>query len=258
MVSYIRATKALTIAQLSWPSLRKPIEVRFLPSSKPDDNPLNDASQRPVITAETIIGKMTGDVQLREQYQSGAQQLQKQGLDKLIQERARADSFKPQVHAEVLVAYSLEQQGLLSPMHFFNHDAYIGASKPSCQLCHWYFERRDGGIQTRPTHGNFYPRWKLPDICQCAGDALSLLNRDRTAVLKGITESVRREVLRVIQEKAPKGKVHDSTTDPTFPVPSLGGGESAGLDDEVCDEPPDGCALLLERERRPYGSGHAG
>lgn len=257
LLSYIRATKTLVVTQLSWSSLGKPVKVRFLPSSKPDHNPLINDVNRTTVSAESILGKMTGDVHLRKQYQSAAQELQKQGLDGLIQQRVKADGFRPQVHAEVLILQSLEQEGLVLPTRFFNHDAYIGASKPTCKLCHWYFHLRNNGPEVRPTHHNFYPRWKLPDICQCEGEAIPRLTQDRVAMLKNITESIRSEALEVIDQKASKGKVHDSNTDPTFLVPSLGDGEPADVDEESHLESPDSGVVLLERERRPYGSGNA-
>lgn len=235
----------LTIARDYWPSLARRIEVRFIGSSARSPNPFE---HRGDVTAESIIEKITGDVYLKRTSQAIARDLQKQGLDGVIQEVTQSPSFKPQVHAEVLLWQSIKEQELISPMYFFENDVYIGSSKPTCQLCYWFFQQHHE-VEVRPTHHNLYIKWKLPDIYQldaCGNLQGAISKREET--MKSMTDWVRDEVFRLLRERAPRGKIHDSNTSPTFPVPSLG---DLDLEDPDDTEQPD-CGIVLERARTPY------
>ena len=67
------------------------------------------------------------------------------------------------VHGEVKLLNWLHlTYGGVTDARFFNGWAYIGSSKPTCLLCHYYFEEHDLKVEYRPSHNNVYPSWQYP------------------------------------------------------------------------------------------------
>jgi hypothetical protein len=212
LLSYLQAIKILIRTRRRWPELFVDFEVHYTASSVAGPNPLRKAGNK--LSADAIIGRMTSDPRLMEYSKAQAQELQKFDLDRLIQEQAVKKGFKPIVHAEVLLLEELERNGDTHPSNFFNNYKYIGCSKPSCRLCESYFANHQSGVQIRPTHRNLYPNWRMPDLFQDQG--LKAEN-ERKILMNKILLQIRKDAFRVLREKLPDWKKHDSNTEPTLP-----------------------------------------
>lgn len=171
LLSFSHGIRTMILAAEAFPRLFENPEVVFIPASNPDVNPFqatntSEASITPdnVVTSDTILRKITASSQMAVYYQALAEYSRTLSLDDIIQKLVGADTFRPIVHAELLILQSLEKDGLTRPSDFFNSWKYIGSSKPTCRLCHYYFRAHDSGFQVRPTHGNLYENWKPPDV----------------------------------------------------------------------------------------------
>jgi OTT_1508-like deaminase len=117
----------------------------------------------------------------------------------------------------------LEGDGGSHPSRFFNGYKYIGCSKPTCRLCEHYFSVHASGVEVRPPHRNLYPNWRVPDVYEDQGPQ-AIENRE--SLMANILKLVRKETFRVLLEKLPEGKRHDSNTDQTYPLGSISGGRA--------------------------------
>lgn len=224
LLSYYQASKTLIEARRKWVRLFYEYDVDFFCSSDLVNNPINNTN----VNAEAIIGRMTADEAEMQQYRAHAEEMQKHKLDKKIKEQATKSTFKPLVHAEVLIHQSLlDEFGQTGPRpsQFFNGYKYIGSSKPTCRLCDYYFTASATGIDVRKTHRNLYINWRTPDVYAHQGEVAV---KRRQQILNRILERVRADTLRTLSEKIPERKNHDSNTDPTFPA--LNHGTSIGSD----------------------------
>lgn len=222
LVSYPNGVRTLSRVAEAFPRLLEDFEVVFVRSSEPDDNPMQCIE----VTAEKILAKMIPDAQTAARYAALVQETRSLDLDGAIQATIGDDTFRPIVHAELLVLQSLEREDLTHPSHFYGAWKYIGSSKPTCRLCSCYFQEHSGGFRARPTHGNLYLNWKPPDVFQRDGEAAI---RARTDMLNRMVDPIRAEALRTLTEKVPLGKQHDSSTGMTFRTRALGSqGQSQG------------------------------
>lgn len=180
-------------------------EVKTIPSSEPAPNPIKNKSA----SANELIGRIMSDPDEINRYKELAGELQKCNLDKLIQEQCTKTTFKPIAHAEVLILNWLKTNNCTRPERFFEGWKYIGASKPTCRLCSYYFHANSDGIQCRPSHGNLYPNWRVCDVYGDQGDRAA---RNRDKVLNGILERIRDDACRTLREKTSEGKRYDSNT----------------------------------------------
>lgn len=234
LLAYFHASKTLIEARRRWESLFDDFEVDYVCSSTLISNPVNNKS----VTAEAIIGRMTGDATRMNTYKAHAEDLQRFKLDENLKIEATKPSFKPLVHAEVLVHQSiLDEFGTTSlrSSYFFNGHKYIGSSKPTCRLCDYYFAASASGVEVRETHRNLYVKWRAPDVLSNQGGAAA---DRRKHILNRMLERIREDTFRTLSEKTPEKKQHDSNTDPTFPAlnhgTSVGSGtvwRNADLDD---------------------------
>lgn len=230
LVSYYGGVRTLMTAAQTFPPLTGNFDVVFVRSSEPDDNPM----QGNTVSAEAILRRMVPGAKA-DHYSLLVQDTRALDIDDNIQEMTQQETFRPIVHAELLILQSLENEGLSHPRNYFNSWRYIGSSKPTCRLCHYYFHAHNGGFQVRPTHGNLYINWKPPDVLQRDGEAAI---RARAEMLNSMVIPIRAEALRTLTEKVPLGKQHDSSTGMTFPTMGLGhqargelAGPSADYDD---------------------------
>lgn len=241
LLSYYQALKTLIEARKKWEPLFEDFEIDFVRSSAQINNPVNDRR----VDAEAIIGRMTGDTTKMQEYRDHAEDLQKFKLDLRIKNQAAKPSFKPIVHAEVLVHQSiLDESGPtgLRPSQFFNRYKYIGSSKPTCRLCDYYFTASATGIDVRKTHRNLYINWRAPDVYSHQGEAAV---KRRQQVLIQVNNKVREDAFRTLAEKVPERKNHDSNTDPTFPA--LDRDTSVGFEGGWRDADLDGVAASMRQ-----------
>lgn len=261
LVSYTHGVRTLLEAAAAFPRLLETFEVVSVRSSDPDDNPLQDFE----VTADNILSRMVTATQTAAHYHALAQETRSLDLDATIQSIVSSGSaggddnhnhnhnssssstttttknkknnsggaFQPIVHAELLVLQSLEREGLVRPPSFFGAWRYIGSSKPTCRLCSEYFRAHEGGFSVRPTHGNLYVSWKSPDVLRRDGDAAL---RARVDVLTRMLGPLRAEALRTLEEKAPLGRPHDSSTGMTVRTGAVGGFDAGGSGGEEEEE----------------------
>ncbi|KAH7196651.1 uncharacterized protein B0J16DRAFT_359346 [Fusarium flagelliforme] len=193
-----------------WPELFQEFVVVPIESTKPESNPLGRKSE----SAEAIIGRMCSDPASKERYLNHARSLEWVHLDDRVKNQCTRPSFKPYVHAEILI---LEWVMARSNVIFFQDWRYIGSSKGACQLCRYYFDAtgQHGNIKTRPSHGNLYVNWRFPDIPELEGP---FGRTRRQTILNSMMTKIREDAFRILVEKSSKGKRHDSSTHPLTSV----------------------------------------
>ena len=218
LLSYLQAVKVLVSARRQWPELFENFEVIFIPSSSPAPCPLRNRHKVETISVDKIVDRMTSDPEVMKNYKGLAQELEKFGLDQNIRTEVKLRPFQPYVHAEVLLLNSLGKDGGTHPSRFFNGYRYIGCSKPTCRLCHYYFSFHESGIEVRPTHRNLYTNWRMPDVYQNEGPRA---DKEREQLMNKILVRIREDTFRTLTEKVPERKHHDSNTEPTYPIESI-------------------------------------
>lgn len=204
MKAYDEAVTVLLKARETWPELFQTgnVDVEHIPSSDKAPNPFK---KKPP-DAESCIGRMTNDKSIVARYREFAANLQKFDLDDRIREQCTKDTFRPVVHSEPLVYNWITTEGSKRGLRFFNGWKYVGSSKPTCKLCDYFFDAVDDDIARRPSHGNIYLNWRLPEgYGVAAGDP-------RTKVYFGMNNRVRDEAFRMMSSKCSTSKSHDSDT----------------------------------------------
>ncbi|KUI55259.1 hypothetical protein VP1G_02667 [Cytospora mali] len=212
--SYAHGVKAMRMAAEVFPMLFNDPEVVSVKSAVPSENPIQK-----LVTVEKMLKTMTRDPQMARHYHSLVEDARALSLEETIQEKCNEETFRPIVHAELLVLNSLERDGLTHPSNFFNSWKYIGSSKQTCRLCDYYFRARNTGFEVRPTHGNSYLNWKTPDVYSRDGEEAI---RERERIMNTMVTWIREEALRTLVEKLPRGKNHDSSTGMTSSALTMG------------------------------------
>ncbi|KAK7733313.1 hypothetical protein SLS53_008210 [Cytospora paraplurivora] len=226
LLSYSHGVRTLMLAAASFPALFTRVEVVFIPSSRSDDNPFQLKATSKWTATEQVLRTVTNNTESARNYQSLVEEARALALEDTFRKLAQNQKFRPIVHAELLILQSLERAGLTHPSRFFNSWKYIGSSKPTCKLCDYYFRAHTAGFQVRASHGNLYHKWKPPDVYQRDGEAAI---RARENILQTMVQWIREEALRILREKAPRGKQHDSSTGTTFTALAMGRPVVAGL-----------------------------
>ncbi|KPM45587.1 hypothetical protein AK830_g925 [Neonectria ditissima] len=199
LLSYRRAAETIVAFSVRWPGLFQHFQVQWIPSSTRIPKPISNTS----LTAKDIICSMVKESEGLEGYVSQAETSQMFNLDKSIQKQIAKKTFFPYVHAEVELHNWLLAQGYVHRNQFWNEWKYIGCSKPTCRLCSYYFNAHPDQVQVRQSHFNLYPNWRLPDVFESQGPAAV---RMRLEILQTLTDKVRSDALRTLDEKVPRGK----------------------------------------------------
>ncbi|KAI1850331.1 hypothetical protein JX266_004189 [Neoarthrinium moseri] len=206
IIAYHYSVQCMIRAREEWPALFENFEVHFIPSSTPMERFKRNKS----LSADGIVGRMTRKVKVIEQFRRYVETLQGFDLDQRIVSEYQNPSFRPVVHSEVLLLDWLKNSGRLAPEHFFNGWMYIGTSKPPCTLCQYYFEEHQSGVAHRPSHGNLYINWRLPDVLVSQGPAAE---NDRQVMLDRVLNRIRKDTFDLVKKKVPfTYKEHDSNT----------------------------------------------
>ncbi len=214
LVSYKYAVETLILAHHIWAEtdLFLDFDVEFVPSSARHKYPAKMQAQ----PASEIIGRMTSSDRLPE-YRAHAVELEKHDLEKRIQEQWKY-KFRPVVHAEVLLLdWMMNTEGGIGSARFFKQYRYIGSSKPTCRLCSYYFDTAARSVGVRPSHGNIYYPWRLPDVRRREGEDTNSPEVQRCQenwhrVMLKIKERVCGDGLQLLEEKVSYKKDHDSNT----------------------------------------------
>jgi hypothetical protein len=221
--SYRQAVTAFFKAERNWPELFEDPDVRQIPSSKERPLILGNASQN----AENIIGRMTGDTSLMDQFRKFARDLSMFELNERIKSQCNT-KMNTLVHAEALLLDWVTSSSLQEGLVFFNGWKYIGSSKPTCRLCYLYFFHHPGQVKCRPSHGNLYRAWRFPEA---TGQAQT---KARMKIYTSMINDIRDDAFSIVENKHTRPKKHDSLTygDTSSHLSTISGGP--GRDDE-CD-----------------------
>ncbi|KAH6693909.1 hypothetical protein F5X68DRAFT_47612 [Plectosphaerella plurivora] len=207
LVAYPQAVAFFLRSKATWPRLFTSFTVTPMPSSR--RMPKMDVRKKS-LTAESIVGRMTRRESDMKLFRGFVESLQLFQLDARIHEEFTKDSLRPVVHVEVLLLNRIEFSGGISPARFFGGWPYIGSSKPTCRLCHYYFVEHGSGVGHRASHGNLYDNWRFPDVR--AADGAAALEA-RTNMMSKILVRVRRDAFDLVRRKAvPTYRGHDSAT----------------------------------------------
>jgi hypothetical protein len=209
LVSYRHAAETLVASYDRWPDLFEPARVVFVRSSDRMLRPITNLG----LSAVDIIRNMSSKEE-SQLYLQQAEDMQKLGLDDRIRKVVNNKRFRPIVHAEVLVHSYLLRYSVGQHITYWGGWKYIGSSKPTCRLCSYYFFLQRDGVSVRPTHNNLYPSWRLPDINHDQSPGTITNHEELQSTL---TMLVRKDAKRTLNEKRPKGKLHDSNTVSTIP-----------------------------------------
>lgn len=196
-------------ARDEWPQLfQANLRIFGLPSGGLQDTPRRNKS----FEAEGIVGRMTSNPKMLTIFKRFVQDMKILDLDTRVLE-AYDSNTEMAIHSEVLLHHWLltdHGKGEINPSMFFNSWPYIGSSKPTCKLCKYYFEESRSGVEVRASHGNLYPKWRLPDVYDFEGEGAV---KRRQVILDRILQRVRTEVFNAIKKKSPLSyKQEDSNT----------------------------------------------
>lgn len=202
--AYDQAVDALIQANSEWPEVFQTdrLVIHHVSSSKRMTNPLGKKS----MNVDNCIGRMTNDQSIMAQFRNFGANLQKFQLNERIESQCMNETFRPFVHAEVLVYDWITTRGEESGLSFFNGWKYIGASKPTCKLCDYFFDAVGGNIGRRSSHGNVYINWRLPDGYRAAS------SEGRSSVYITMNNRIRDDAFKILSHKGSTGKPHDSDT----------------------------------------------
>jgi hypothetical protein len=225
LLSYFLAVKIILSARRYWPELFDDFEVVALPSSRRDRDPPSMRRSAERIIKSMDQACMADGQSILNVYRQNAADLQAWGLDRRIQEVTHHSHFKPFVHTEVLVDDAIRRARHRAaaagqePIEFFRESEfgrYIGSSKPTCRLCALYFAAQPDGVAVRPSHGNLYHNWRVPDVF--ASDGIQAEQR-MNAVLDRMVARLREETWRAIRSKSAPWRAWDSNNTATNPLP---------------------------------------
>ncbi|UKZ79148.1 hypothetical protein TrVFT333_006898 [Trichoderma virens FT-333] len=206
ILAYQQSVQFFLSAKEMWPNLFENFTVDFISSSREVERPF----RRKSLSAEGIVGRMTRKEKEMAIFKEFVRKLQDFNLDDRIKQEYSRDTFKPFVHAEVLLLNWISNQGEILPSRFFNDWMYIGSSKPTCKLCEYYFQEHKSNVERRAPHGNLYANWRVPDVFPYQGDAAI---DARQIMLDRVLQRVRKEAFAVVRRKAFPGiKDNDSNT----------------------------------------------
>ena len=235
--SYGNAARTIHHASKRWPSLFQDFKIRTLPSSNRMAKPITKSD----ITVASIVQGIAEADSTKATVAEAAKALLEQAgglsvnLDETVQSNVSKGTFRPIVHAEILVYDHLLRNGLLDhPGNFWNHWQYIATSKPTCRLCHYFFQSQDHQqIQVRRTHQNLYRNWRLPTA---SDDDKPDVKAAYDELLSRVAQKIRGDARRTLERKTAKGKPHDSNTYSTvygMGERALPGSDASGAQDST-------------------------
>lgn len=227
--SYRSAATVLIRTAENWPNLLADFTVSYIPSSEPMVSPLIGTPT--VKSMEDAIMHMSseGDILLHE---APLEKWKTLGLDDAISHSLYRDSFQPIVHCEILMHADLLERDLTHPSNFFNGFKFIGASKPTCRYCSYYFSEHPDNMKVRSSHGNSYPKWRLPDIFE---DQDSTATSQRSRLIEKIATLASQDVLTLLRERVFQGKKYDTNTHSDLPKGMEGISEGSSSTSSVED-----------------------
>ena len=217
LLAYPESINFLLLAKEKWPQFFQGFAVSFISWSEPIKRPKRNKG----MVAHNIIGRVVRQQDKIDLYRSFAEELQRFKLDDLIKEEYQDRGRNTVVHSEILVLDFLSRTGRLSPENFFNGWMYIGSSKPTCKLCDYYFqshyEINKVKIDYRPSHGNLYLAWRIPEADTLRGQETAEEKKEwlgmQDKIRQKVLVKVRKDAFDIVKEKTPSlYRTNDSNT----------------------------------------------
>ncbi|KAG8354244.1 hypothetical protein FVEN_g7674 [Fusarium venenatum] len=245
-LSYRKAALGIVAISERWPDLFLDFEITMVPSGPRFPNPILRSDLTSSIIMQHIVAEdKTQDTQLLQ----AAEDLKQMGIDDIIiRDFQLSRRFRPSLHAEVLVHEYLLKKGWTAVESYWNRWNYIGSSKPTCRLCHYYFDILEGDKPgVRSSHNNLYRNWRLPEYHD--EESLGIA---RDVLLSKLAQRLRIDVVETLKEKKIRRKARDSNTYSSFPEAlRLNNNSSVSInssngDSTVSTGPPDEGAVQLE------------
>lgn len=206
VLAYHTSVHFILRAKKFWPELFGRFEVNFILSSAP----MQKLGRNKSLFASSIINRMAREHSDNQKFSQFVETLQGFDLDHRIKLEYLKDSFRPIVHCEVLLLDWLNKNRGIDREHFFNGWMYIGSSKPTCQLCDYYFLEHRTGVGHRASHSNLYINWRFPDVLKSQGKKGV---NERQMILDRILARIRKDTFDLVEKKVPSTyKRHDSNT----------------------------------------------
>jgi hypothetical protein len=200
----MKAVKVVVAASLRLPALFDEVQVRRAGSPPKSPPPLKLGGP----TLDEIVGRMMSEPTEIAKYRDALRDMDHRfHLSKALQEQCSISSWKPKVHAELILLDMFWTENL----EFVGQDRYIGCSKAACYCCYHYMKEHPGNFFLPACHNNVHLKWKAPDVFNSAD---SCLIKAREDILDKMAESIRHEILsQVIERRGPRGRRPDSSTE---------------------------------------------
>jgi hypothetical protein len=200
----MKATKVVVSAVLKLPHLVDGFQIvrhKASPTSRP---PLKERNP----SLADIAGRMLIDPAETETIRQALEDLDLNfGLSAELQEQCSSPTWKPRVHAELIILDIFWTQNL----EFVGQDRYIGCSKPACYCCYNYIVAHPGKFVPPACHNNNYLNWRPPDVLD-ANDYELLQAREK--ILNSMIESIRFDALtQIMARRGPNKWRPDSMTE---------------------------------------------
>ncbi|KAH7363545.1 hypothetical protein B0T11DRAFT_353880 [Plectosphaerella cucumerina] len=203
--SYRQAADSIVNVAKDRPEMVTNFTIDYISSSKQVKLPM----PRPSPSPPDLIQDAFPDL-IIDDYECELDDLREHGLDRNIRVQLYLhQKMKRLVHCEVLLHDYLVRQKVDKPTKFWNDSMFIATSKPPCRLCDYYFKAADNNFQVQSSHGNTYPRWRLPDINKEEG--AEAVERQQE-LLEEIVEQLELDTLKLLKEKEAQWKRWDSAT----------------------------------------------
>ncbi|KAF8858779.1 hypothetical protein BDZ45DRAFT_553483, partial [Acephala macrosclerotiorum] len=200
----MKAVKNVVAAGVYLPVLFDDFEVSRIKSSEQSPPPLQERNP----TLREIAGRMLRNPSEISHYREALDELDaKFGLSQQLRDQCTSSTWRPRVHAELLVLDLFYTQ----EFEFVDNDRFIACSKPACYCCYHYIKAHPGGFEVPASHSNCFLKWKAPDIYD---SSRQILVKTREDILNAMTEDIRREALNQIRERrGPRTYRPDSLTE---------------------------------------------
>jgi hypothetical protein len=204
-LSYREGAEIIVRASKDWPELFQYFTIRGITSPGQERVPIPKSAYD---FHEILNGALSED-DIRE-FQSDLKVLHEYGLEAVFQDVVENIPRKTIVHSEIVLHDDLIRRGITKASAFWNDSKFIATSKPTCRLCHFYFENSDHEFEVQSSHMNIYLRWRLPDYDHDQ-DPEAKERHDDT--VEDILQYLERDVRQILRKKQAQWRIHDSRTD---------------------------------------------
>lgn len=185
------------------PELFRDFKVGFIASARQKKVPLPRSP-----TLDEVLQLALLDLDL-DDFQADIHELKLHGLEAKVREEHRDTKVNTSIHAEVHLHNYLVQEGMTDTSNYWNDSMFIASSKPTCRLCHYYFNSPSNDFRVQPPHMNLYYKWRLPEVDEKDEEALERY----VEIMDEIIDQLQEDTLKLLKQKIPRGKRNDSRTD---------------------------------------------